>query len=59
MKTGAMLPLAQERVRYVGEPVVAVAAGSRAAAEDAAGLVSVGYEPLTPERILRALGSAR
>ena len=28
MKTGAMLPLAVERVRYVGEPVVAVAAES-------------------------------
>src|SRR5205807_25164 len=26
MKTGAMLPLAVERVRYVGEPIVAIAA---------------------------------
>jgi len=36
MKTGAMLPLATDRARYVGEPVVAVAAESRALAEDAA-----------------------
>jgi carbon-monoxide dehydrogenase large subunit len=46
MKTGAMLPLAVERVRYVGEPIVAVAATSGAAAEDAAGLVAVAYAPL-------------
>src|SRR5438309_159664 len=46
MKTGAMLPLAVERARYVGEPVVALAAASRAAAEDAAALVRVEYEPL-------------
>lgn len=46
MKTGAMLPLAVERVRYVGEPIAAVAAGSRAAVQDAAALVGVEYEPL-------------
>jgi carbon-monoxide dehydrogenase large subunit len=46
MKSGAMLPLAVERVRYVGEPVVAVAALDRAAADDAAALVRVEYEPL-------------
>ncbi|HKX04557.1 MAG TPA: molybdopterin cofactor-binding domain-containing protein, partial [Methylomirabilota bacterium] len=46
MKTGAMLPLATDRARYVGEPVVAVAAGSRALAEDACELVEVAYEPL-------------
>src|SRR5262245_12089658 len=46
MKTGPMLPLAVDRVRYVGEPVVAIAAEDRAAAEDGAGLVSVDYEPL-------------
>src|SRR5574341_358414 len=46
MKTGVMLPLALERVRYVGEPIVALAATSRAAAEDAAQLVAVEYEPL-------------
>src|SRR5499427_405571 len=48
MKTGAMLPLALERVRYVGEPIVALAAESRAAAEDAAALVDVEYEALPP-----------
>jgi carbon-monoxide dehydrogenase large subunit len=46
MKTGAMLPLARGRVRYVGEPVVAIAATSRAAADDAAELVDVAYQPL-------------
>ena len=46
MKTGAIVPLAQERVRCVGEPVAIVAAGDRAAAEDAADLVRVEYDPL-------------
>lgn len=46
MKTGPMVPLAVERVRCVGEPVVAVAATDRAAAEDAAELVRVEYAPL-------------
>jgi carbon-monoxide dehydrogenase large subunit len=46
MKTATMLPLAVDRVRCVGEPVVAVAGEDRAAAEDAAALVSVDYEPL-------------
>ena len=46
MKAGAMLPLALERVRYAGEPVVALAAESRALAEDAAGLVRIDYTPL-------------
>jgi carbon-monoxide dehydrogenase large subunit len=46
MKTGAMQPLATDRVRYVGEPVVAIAAEEGAAAEDAAQLVSVDYGPL-------------
>ena len=53
MKTGAMLPLAVERVRYVGEPVVAIAAETRAAAEDAAARVRVEWTPqpavLSPE----------
>lgn len=39
-------PLARGKVRYVGEPVVAVVAESRYAAEDAAGLIEVDYEPL-------------
>jgi carbon-monoxide dehydrogenase large subunit len=58
MKTGAMLPLARERVRYVGEPVAAVAAESRAAAEDAVALIHADYAPLpavlSPEQALAA-----
>jgi len=46
MKTGAMRPLAVDRVRYVGEPIIAIAAESRAAADDAAALVDIEYEPL-------------
>src|SRR5262249_57075919 len=46
MKTGAMLPLAVDRVRYVGEPIVALAAESRATADDAAALIDVEYDPL-------------
>src|SRR5687768_17188564 len=46
MKTGAMLPLARERVRNVGEPIVAIAAETRALADDAATLVRVEYDPL-------------
>lgn len=38
--------LAKDVVRYVGEPVVAVVAESRAAAEDGAAAVAVSYEPL-------------
>ena len=48
MKTGAMRPLAGDRVRYVGEPVVAIAAESRALAEDAADRVRITYAPLPP-----------
>jgi carbon-monoxide dehydrogenase large subunit len=40
--------LAGPLVRYVGEPVAAVIAESRALAEDAAELVEVDYEPLDP-----------
>ena len=39
-------PLAVDRVRYVGEPIVALVAESRYAAEDALELVEVDYEPL-------------
>lgn len=39
-------PLAEGKVRYVGEPVVAVVAESRYAAEDAMELISIEYEPL-------------
>ena len=38
--------LAYEKVRYVGEPVVAVAAASRYVAEDALEKIHVEYEPL-------------
>jgi carbon-monoxide dehydrogenase large subunit len=48
--------LPRDRVRYVGEPVAAVVASSRYAAEDACELVEVDYEPLDavvdPERAL-------
>jgi carbon-monoxide dehydrogenase large subunit len=37
--------LARDEVRYVGQPVAAVIAGSRALAEDAAERVEVDYEP--------------
>jgi CO/xanthine dehydrogenase Mo-binding subunit len=54
--------LAHERARYVGEPVAAVAAISRALAEDAAELVRVDYEPLpalTSTDAARAEGAPR
>ncbi len=38
--------LAQDRVRYVGEPVAAVLAETRAAAEDAASLIDIEYDML-------------
>ncbi len=38
--------LTQDRVRYVGDPVALVIAGTLAEAEDAAELVDVDYEPL-------------
>ncbi len=39
-------PLARDKVRYVGEPVVAVVAESRYAAEDALEHITIDYEPL-------------
>jgi carbon-monoxide dehydrogenase large subunit/6-hydroxypseudooxynicotine dehydrogenase subunit gamma len=42
------LPLAPGIVRYTGEPVAVVVAESPYAAEDAAALVQVDYEPLEP-----------
>jgi len=42
------LLLAKERVRYVGEPVVAIVAESKAAGLDAAELVAVDYDILDP-----------
>ncbi len=38
--------LATDKVRFVGEPVAAVAAVSRYVAEDALELIDVEYEPL-------------
>ena len=46
MKAGLQRPLALDKIRFVGEPVAAIAATSRALAEDAAELVAVEYEPL-------------
>src|SRR5437667_1028935 len=40
--------LAYQQVRYVGEPVVGLAAVDRATAEDAAELVEIQYDPLPP-----------
>jgi carbon-monoxide dehydrogenase large subunit len=39
--------LAHERIRYAGEPVAVVLAGSRALAEDAAALIEIEVEPLS------------
>ncbi|TMA12221.1 MAG: xanthine dehydrogenase family protein molybdopterin-binding subunit, partial [Deltaproteobacteria bacterium] len=39
---------AMEKVRYIGEPVAAVAARDRGTAEDAVELISVEYDPLPP-----------
>ena len=39
-------PLADSKVRYVGEPVVAIVAETRYLAEDAAELIEIEYEPL-------------
>jgi carbon-monoxide dehydrogenase large subunit len=47
------LALAEDRVRHVGEPVALVVAETRAAAQDAADLVEVEYDPLTPVVELR------
>ena len=51
------LPLAADKVRWVGEPIVAVMARNRYVAEDIAELVEIDYDPLDavvdPERALR------
>jgi len=41
-----ILPLAQSKVRYIGQPVAVVIAESRAIAEDAAELIEMDIEPL-------------
>jgi aerobic carbon-monoxide dehydrogenase large subunit len=50
--------LAGDRVRFVGEPVAAVVADSRYAAEDARELIEVEYEPLPSAQILGPGGPA-
>jgi len=46
LKIPEYLPLAVDKVRYVGDPVAVVVADSLSHAEDAAGKVQVEYEPL-------------
>jgi carbon-monoxide dehydrogenase large subunit len=46
MADGSQYPLANGRVRYVGEPVALVVAETLAAARDAAELIEVDYRPL-------------
>ena len=41
-------PMAVDKVRFVGEPVVMVAAGDRYTAEDALDVIEVEYDPLPP-----------
>jgi 2-furoyl-CoA dehydrogenase large subunit len=51
LSTGAVMPYyptGTDKVRFVGEPVAVVVASDRFAAEDAAELVAVDYEPLDP-----------
>ncbi|MCX8115688.1 MAG: xanthine dehydrogenase family protein molybdopterin-binding subunit, partial [Burkholderiaceae bacterium] len=47
-------PLATDAARFVGQPVAAVVAESRAAAERAAALVAVEYEPLSAVAAIEA-----
>jgi len=53
-----LLPLARDKVRYVGEPVVGVIAQNRYHAEDALELIAIDYEPLAavsdPEQAARS-----
>jgi aerobic carbon-monoxide dehydrogenase large subunit len=53
-----ILPLARDKVRYVGEPVVGVVAESRYCAEDALEVIAIDYETLPavvdPEEAARA-----
>jgi len=48
LKSAPQYALAVGRVRWQGEPVVAVVARTRAQAEDAVALIEVAYEPLAP-----------
>jgi carbon-monoxide dehydrogenase large subunit len=47
-KTPHFLPLATDKVRFVGDPVALIVAESRYLAEDARELIDVTYEPLEP-----------
>jgi len=47
-KVPGRLPLASDRVRFVGDPVAFVVATDRATARDGAELVEVEYDPLPP-----------
>jgi carbon-monoxide dehydrogenase large subunit len=51
-------PLAEDEVRFVGDPVALVVGESRYVAEDAADLVVVDYEPLPPVVEYTTAGSA-
>ncbi|MGB6874806.1 MAG: xanthine dehydrogenase family protein molybdopterin-binding subunit [Candidatus Acidiferrales bacterium] len=46
MKPAVRLPLATDKVRFVGDPVAVIAAADKYAARDALDLVEVDYEPL-------------
>ena len=46
MRTKSRFPMAATTAKYVGEPVAAVVATSRASAKDALELIAVEYEPL-------------
>jgi carbon-monoxide dehydrogenase large subunit len=48
LRTAPFWPLADEIVRFVGDPIAIVVAQTQAQAEDAAALVDVTYEPLVP-----------
>ena len=48
VRSAAQFPLAATHVRYAGEPVAVLVAEGRAAAEDAAALIDVRYDPLPP-----------
>ncbi|MCY3962065.1 MAG: xanthine dehydrogenase family protein molybdopterin-binding subunit [bacterium] len=52
----AHLPLADEKVRFAGDPIALVIATSRAAAEDGADAVEVDIEPLSPVTGAAAMG---
>ena len=58
MRAPPRMIMAHDVVRFVGEPVAAVVATSRLAAEDAVDRIVVDYEPLPAVADLRAAVSA-